>query len=764
MPLSVGKSLRWFNAEKYFVFVSVYCAYLGTDGGWLFMSFGLPTWPSGGRPILGHLGSLWPFIWQAVAGSCKVLGDAARASSPGFSEDTCSRRGADQMKGEEGLLRGRRPSSSTWEKLANIPFSCPPIPWSFCPDGLRNIKSRETIVHGQQLFHRFLRRGLSAALPLGPLSRVFMALGVGDSSESSSSGGGHSLTPMSGSEDPGSQGRSSETAESSSSDSVSQEPHCLTMANGRVPSNGEDIALYEDSLTGGLRLPFRPFEREVLHRLGISPSQLNPNGWRIMTGLQLTYMPSTPGVWGFMRHRGSPKLILELPNSNRSWKPKFFFLCGSHFEFTPGEEAGKLYGLRRSWGIPHANAFHRPSLSRRLKQRLSLVTDFQKGRAVGLFDLVSPITLAQWSLGPEPSAEVLKAIQAYNRSMTTRAERKRLREAAQKVDDLPDASALFSKRAKSEKKVPMEKGTSSKKGGRQEKPLPAAKGRAAEKVHVYHEIPSSPVRALKGKEVSADEIQPTIYSSSSRAMDKVKEMYEQVDLEVYDHVEDLDLLRLSIQDSLKAAGQVFVLGNRVRMSARESAKLKADLEKANAQSSAHQEAMETLNAERGVLKSQMKKLETDLKAKDGRLSALEKERDELVRKTVGLQQQVLNARETAVNEFKASEEFEDDTRRYYVAGFEHFRKRVALAFGDAHDWTTVKIIDDEETTVAEGDSEEEEEGDDVQSKEQVAIPPDVPSALPSSDQSGGLASGSAGEPAASLDEGATVPSTDKEAP
>uniref|UniRef100_A0A2N9IZC4 Transposase (putative) gypsy type domain-containing protein n=1 Tax=Fagus sylvatica TaxID=28930 RepID=A0A2N9IZC4_FAGSY len=564
---------------------------------------------------------------------------------------------------------------------------------------------------------------------------------------------------MSGSEDPGSQGRSSETAESSSSDSVSQEPRIPVSVRNlnkpfiaeRVPSklidkdvvrirsryqipenivlrlpddgewacssNGEDIALYEDSLTGGLRLPFRPFEREVLHRLGISPSQLNPNGWRIMTGLQvlwrmasegeydlsvdeffflykLTYMPSTPGVWGFMRHRGSPKLILELPNSNRSWKPKFFFLCGSHFEFTPGEEAGELYGLRRSWGIPNANAFHRPSLSKRLKQRLSLVTDFQKGRAVGLFDLVSPITLAQWSLGPEPSAEVLKAIQAYNRSMTTRAERKRLREAAQKVDDLPDASALFSKRAKSEKKVPMEKGTSSKKGGRQEKPLPAAKGRAAEKVHVYHEIPSSPVRALKGKEVSPDEIQPTIYSSSSRAMDKVKEMYEQVDLEVYDHVEDLDLLRLSIQDSLKAAGQVFVLGNRVRMSARESTKLKADLEKANAQSSAHQEAMETLNTERGVLKSQVKKLETDLKAKDGRLSALEKERDELLRKTVGLQQQVLNARETAVNEFKASEEFEDDTRRYYVAG----------------------------------DSEEEEEGDDVQSKEQVAIPPDVPSA------------------------------------
>uniref|UniRef100_A0A2N9H5P5 Transposase (putative) gypsy type domain-containing protein n=1 Tax=Fagus sylvatica TaxID=28930 RepID=A0A2N9H5P5_FAGSY len=707
-----------------------------------FYAFRSSTWPSGGRRILGRVGGSSPFH---LAGSGQIVpgvGQRCEDFIPGIrGRHLCSMRcRSGELPPYSVVVPPRRPSEYKESRLS----SC----LGFCLFGkvLAPVTVSRDSCSQRLLLYLVLAARLSAALLLGPSFRVFMALDADDSSESSSSGEKYSPVPTSGSEDPGSQGRSSETIESSSSDSPSQEPRIPIsvrdlnrpfIAEGvssklidkdigrlrsryqipenivvRLPdegewvcsSNGEDIALYEDSLTGGLRLPFKAFEREILHRLGISPSQLNPNAWRIMTGLQVLWRMATEGEYD---------LSVD----------EFFFLYKlTYMPSTPGEE-----------------------------------------RAVGLLDLVSPLTLAQWSLGPEPSAEVAKAIQAYNRSMTTRAERKRLREAAQKVDDLPDASALFSKKPKSEKKVPMEKGTSSKKGGRQEKSLPAAKGRAAEKVHVYHEIPSSPVGALKGKEVDSDEIQPTIYSSSSRAMDKVKEMYEKVDLEVYDHVEDLDLLRLSIQDSLKAAGQVFVLGNRVRMSARESAKLKADLEKTKAQSSAHQEAMETLNAERGTLKNQVKKLEIDLKAKDDRLSALEKERDELLRKTVGLQQQVLNARETAVNEFKTSEEFEDDTRRYYVAGFEHFRKRVALAFGNTHDWALVKIIDDDETTVAEEDSEGEEEGDDVQSKEQVTLPPEVPSTLPVDDQGDDPAPGPTDGQAASKDEGATIPSTDNEA-
>uniref|UniRef100_A0A2N9F8Y1 Uncharacterized protein n=1 Tax=Fagus sylvatica TaxID=28930 RepID=A0A2N9F8Y1_FAGSY len=139
---------------------------------------------------------------------------------------------------------------------------------------------------------------------------------------------------------------------------------------------------------------------------------------------------------------------------------------------------------------------------------------------------------------------------------------------------------------------------------------------------------------------------------------------------------------------------MFILGNRIRVSERESVKLKAELEKAKAQTLAHQETAEVLNTERGTLKSQVKKLETGLKAKDDCLSALEKERDELLQ----------------------------ENRGPPITGFEHFRKRVALAFGDAQDWTMVKILDDEETTACPTDGQ-----------------------------------------AASMDEEATIPSTDNEA-
>ena len=120
-------------------------------------------------------------------------------------------------------------------------------------------------------------------------------------------------------------------------------------------SNSPVIGIYKAYLLWGLRLPLNAFARELLHKLGIGPNQLNPNGWRTIVVMQILwreafdknrpltmdeflycYKPSkisqSLGFYQFLARGSNSRLIRSLPLSDRRWKTEFFFVSGCWLE------------------------------------------------------------------------------------------------------------------------------------------------------------------------------------------------------------------------------------------------------------------------------------------------------------------------------------------------------------------------------------------------------------------------------------------------
>jgi len=95
----------------------------------------------------------------------------------------------------------------------------------------------------------------------------------------------------------------------------------------------------------GVRLPFTPFERELLTEINTAPAQLHPNSWAFVRGFQILcgYLGILPSVDIFLhffevKKQGKSfwvsfsgiegRILLTLfQNSYKSWKGKFFREC-----------------------------------------------------------------------------------------------------------------------------------------------------------------------------------------------------------------------------------------------------------------------------------------------------------------------------------------------------------------------------------------------------------------------------------------------------
>ena len=135
----------------------------------------------------------------------------------------------------------------------------------------------------------------------------------------------------------------------------------------RIPSDKDrayhsyvdEVCFYDADFTSGLRFPAHPFVRELFSYLHLALAQLVPNSWRVVISCMVVWMSANdgdvikkdkflhfyrlknskdPGYYEFKSWDRASRLILDYPSSLRNWKPNFFFVSGSGWEFVPSED------------------------------------------------------------------------------------------------------------------------------------------------------------------------------------------------------------------------------------------------------------------------------------------------------------------------------------------------------------------------------------------------------------------------------------------
>jgi hypothetical protein len=153
--------------------------------------------------------------------------------------------------------------------------------------------------------------------------------------------------------------------------------------------------------------------------------------------------------------------------------------------------------------------------------------------------------------------------------------------------------------------------------------------------------------------------------------------------------------------------------------ARRCASVEEDLAMLRAKSIADEAEMK--NAKKAVMEltrdrrealNDAEKLKKELKARDDDVKAVDA-KDKAVADLKHLVGQIEGAKEAAVSEFRASETFEDINTRYFLSGFEAFRKQAVQRFPGL-DFSALQPYDDEDSVA--GVSQDQAGDEDVSSK------------------------------------------------
>ncbi|TVU32321.1 hypothetical protein EJB05_24046, partial [Eragrostis curvula] len=135
------------------------------------------------------------------------------------------------------------------------------------------------------------------------------------------------------------------------------------------------ICVYAQAFCAGMRLPLHPFVSGALAHYGIAPSQLAPNGWRVLSAFAvlchfrgagapslpvfrhffaLSPLPKGKGWYSFRGRETVPALFAGLPTSNKAWKEEFLLVS---------PPPGAPWRCPVRWAVPSKEAMSDPVLT-----------------------------------------------------------------------------------------------------------------------------------------------------------------------------------------------------------------------------------------------------------------------------------------------------------------------------------------------------------------------------------------------------------------
>ena len=132
-------------------------------------------------------------------------------------------------------------------------------------------------------------------------------------------------------------------------------------------------------LKAGLRFPLNSLHHELLQYLGLSVNQISPNDWRVFITMKVLYSAMTDvakrltvreflhcyhpdeidrskGMYSFVPRSPLLKVIYDMPDSNRDWKSRYFFLEGDGWMCHPRDT--EHMPVDTTWGILHPSSMH----------------------------------------------------------------------------------------------------------------------------------------------------------------------------------------------------------------------------------------------------------------------------------------------------------------------------------------------------------------------------------------------------------------------